>query len=122
MKKFFAMAVMALTVAFMASCGAGNSGKYTQGGPEPQIDYNAGTVNGKAYDNRTDCCWKLTTSYYYIVNVSASEYVWGTEFAVVAAGELTMYEFAQLGYGNASYSYSVTSDQTYEACDKHNEQ
>jgi len=120
MKKFFAMAIMALTVVLMASCGSGNSSKYTPGGPEPQIDYNAGTVNGVAYENRTNKCWKLTTSYYYIVNVSADVYTWGTEFEVVAAGEMAMYEFAQIGYGNAKYSYSVTTDQDYNSCTSHN--
>ena len=61
MKKFLFGALLAVTTMFMASCAAGGgSSNYTQGSEEPKIDAQAGTVNGKAYDNTTECCWEIT--------------------------------------------------------------
>ena len=120
MKKFLYVAVMALTMGFFASC-SGSSSAYTKGGPEPTIDTEAGTVNGKVYDNQTAKCWKITESYTYMgFRASEDVWMWGTEFLVVSTCEETMWSMAQLGYGSASYSYVVTTDADYNACNAHN--
>ena len=107
MKKFFQVALMALTVAFMASCkGESGSSSYYANGKEPQIDFNEGTVNGKKYDTEKETCWKYTIKTTTLgISASASEYTWGTEWAMVAACEETMYIAAQTGITKASYSY-----------------
>ena len=118
MKKFLFGALLAVTTMFMASCAAGGgSSNYTQGGEEPKIDAQAGTVNGKAYDNTTECCWEITMTE-KIMGISASEtfYTWATEWAVVASMEMEMYEIAQAGYGSASYKYSKNSAKDYDSC------
>ena len=126
MKKFFSFAVMALAMVFMVSCGAGSSSSYKKGDPEPKIDQEAGTVNGKKYDNQTEACWKVelkAKATYMGITASADEtsYVWGTEFLVVSTMEETMWAAAQAGrYASASYSYSKTNDKDYESCTSHN--
>ncbi len=62
MKKFLLGALVAVTTLFMASCKDGGTSNYSVGGPEPTIDYEAGTVNGKTFDNKTECCWEITTT------------------------------------------------------------
>lgn len=114
MKKFLSIVMMALAVAF-ASC-SGNSSRYTQGGPEPTIDNDAHSVNGVVYDNTTDKCWKLHTTYHYYVTVSTDSYLWGTEFYAHSVAEYTMWEFAQAGYGSASYTLTVTTIANSEDC------
>ena len=106
MKKFFAFAVLALTVGFFASCGGSSSASYKQGDPEPQIDYNAGTVNGVAYDTKTECCWKETSTATVMgVTASTVSYEWSTEFVMKAAGELAAWSAAQAGVGTYRFSY-----------------
>ena len=107
MKKFFAFAVMALAIGFFASCsGSSSSASYKPGDPAPQIDYTAGTVNGIAYENKTDKCWKQTvTATVYGQSASDVSYTWNTEFAVKAAGEMAAYASAQMGVGTYTFSY-----------------
>jgi len=121
MKKFLYVALVALTMGFMTSCQSGGSTSYTKGGPMPSINFEAGTVNGKTYDTKTDKCWKVDISA-SSKEQSASEtkYYWGSEFELVAEMEELMWTVAQTGQGNASYSYSATSDADYETCMKHN--
>ena len=122
MKKFLCGALIALTAIFMASCkSGGGSSAYTKGGEAPKIDYEAGTVNGKAYDNKEEACWEVSMSVSSKgVSGKTTSYSWATEFAIVAMGEQSMYEYAQMGV-DASYSYSKDSAKDYEACDKQNE-
>ena len=125
MKKVLYAAMMALVMVFMASCnnGAGGSSQYTQGGKEPAIDNEAGTVNGKAYDTKTSCCWEITehvTVSVAGITSSADEtyYMWGTEFEIVSIMEESMWSVAQSGkYGSASYSYKKANASDYESCD-----
>lgn len=122
MKKFLCGALIALTAIFMASCkSGGGSSAYSKGGEAPKIDYEAGTVNGKAYDNKNEACWEVSMS---VSSKGASgtttAYSWATEFVIVAMGEQSMYEYAQMGV-DASYSYSKNSAEGYEACEKQNE-
>ncbi len=118
MKKFFQVALMALTVVFMASCVAGGSGNYKEGDPAPEIDYNNATVNGIAYDDEIDACWKTdVTAKFMGFKVSLTYYDWGSEFDIVAIHEQTAWMCAQSGY--SSYRYVSAIDATkkdYEAC------
>ncbi len=122
MKKFLCGALIALTAIFMASCkSGGSSSAYSKGGERPKIDIEAGTVNGKAYDNKTEYCWEVTMSG-STKGASATEtsYTWGTEFAVVAGMETAMYQAAQYG-ASASYSYKKNSAKDYDSCVDQNE-
>lgn len=117
MKKFFAMAVMALTVAFMASCaGSGSSSRYTAGGEGPKVDTENATINGKHYDDTVNKCWKMTVTQSYIVTVNVDEYIWGTEYLCVLTGEELMWTYAQTGI-RASYKYAeAPSFKDSDAC------
>ena len=91
--------MMAVTTLFMASCStSGGSSNYTQGGDKPKIDAEAGTVNGKAYDNKEELCWECNVTE-KVAGISATEttYAWGTEFEAVATMEMTMWSIAQGG-------------------------
>ena len=123
MKKFLCGALIALTAIFMASCkSGGSSSDYTKGGEAPKIDYEAGTVNGKAYDNKTECCWEVTMSGSTKgASASQTRYDWSTEFGIVAGMETAMYEIAQTGVGSASYSYKKNSAKDYDSCVDQNE-
>ena len=119
MKKFMYVALMALTLGFMASCSGGSSAssdKYADG-KEPSIDWNKGTVNGDSFDNTTEKCWKMhfTTT----VNGYSSSYdqwVFGTEFQVVSTGELWLAEMAHIGNNKSTYSYKESGEKDYESC------
>lgn len=54
MKKYFYVAIMALTLGMFASCTGTSIGK------EPVCDDEAGTINGKAYNNTDYACYKIT--------------------------------------------------------------
>lgn len=124
MKKFIYVAFMALTMAFMTGCKSdGGSSAYQAGGPQPSINYENGTVNGKTYDNETEKCWKVTLS--ASVNKETSKetlYAWATEFEVVAEMEYMMWRIAQTQGASGSYTYSATKDTDYESCMNHNEE
>lgn len=125
MKKFLYLAIMALTVGFFASCSAGsNSSDYYKNGKKPQIDYDKATVNGKKYDNKTWKCWCWTkTATDRDQTISTKNYLWGTEFDLVAFCEAEMYAFSlanKILDAKASYTYIQTSDQDSEACLEHN--
>ncbi|MBR5677683.1 MAG: hypothetical protein IKX20_06060 [Paludibacteraceae bacterium] len=126
MKKIFSVALMAVTMFFMASCGAGSSSSYEQGDPMPSINASEGTVNGHHYDTDTECCWKVTFNYKVKSSDSQTKgsetmWLWTTEFGLVSTQELAMWTAAQTGkYASCSYSYVKTTDKDYEACDKHN--
>ena len=110
MKKFLYLAIMALTVGFFASCSAGSNGSdYYKDGKEPQIDFNNATVNGKKYDNQKEKCWCWTMKQTVMgITTSSEEYLWGTEFDLVAACETAMYAYAQANTvinAKASYTY-----------------
>ena len=126
MKKIFSVALMAVTMFFMASCGAGSSSSYEQGDPMPSINTSKGTVNGHSYDTEKECCWKVTYSYKAKSGDTQTKgkgtaWFWTTEFGLVSAQEMLMWTDAQLGtWSSCSYSYVKTTDKDYEACDKHN--
>lgn len=124
MKKFFYVALMALTVGFFASCGNNNgmgTSDFYKGGKEVEINYNEGTVNGTKYNNTDDKCWKVTATQKLIVTVTVDEYVWGTEFDAVAFGEALMWTYAQTGI-KASYKYApAPSFKDSEACLENND-
>lgn len=124
MKKFFAVAMMAITMMLMASCGVGSSSSYEQGDPMPKIDASKATVNGRSYDNEKECCWKVTFTYKITDGSSTTKntdtnYVWCTEFELVALEEMAMWTAAQTGkYASCSYSYIITTAKDYESCVK----
>ena len=112
MKKFFYVALLALTVGFMTGCTsiiANNP--YKAGDPEPTIDYNAGTINGKSYDNTTAKCWvEITKTTAYGYTDTEETYIWYTEFEMEASYQMLLWEMAQVGGVagvSASYSYSA---------------
>ena len=127
MKKFLSIALVAMTVVMMTGCGIGSSSEYKQGDAMPKIDNSKHTVNGRHYDNDTEKCWKVSTT--LTIKTSGSkttnketEYVWGTEFYLVAMMEMEMWGVAQSGeYGSAAYSYIVTPDKDSESCLDHND-
>lgn len=121
MKKFLMGALVVLTTLFMASCKSGGSSNYTMGGPEPTINTEAGTVNGKSYDNKTEYCWEVTetvSASYGGATAKETEtfYSWSTEFELVALMEEAMWSAAQTGYTSASYSYKKANANDYESC------
>ena len=104
MKKFFYLAVIALATVF-ASCSGNGSSDYYKNGKEPEIDFDKATVNGVKYDAETEKCWVYTIETVTLgIKASADTYTWGTEFALVAANEETMYLAAKTGV-KAKYSY-----------------
>lgn len=117
MKKFIYVAVMAIAVVF-ASCtkadGFGNSEYYKNHSLD--IDINAGTVNGKSYDNTTDKCWKIETKAKVMgISTVVISYDWGTEFTVVAANETAIAALA--GISKSTYTMKEASEyDTYEKC------
>lgn len=126
MKKFFYIALMALTVGMFASCSgsAGSSSMYSDG-KKPEIDYEKGTINGKTYDNETYACWKVTVKSSSMgFSYSEDVYMWGTEWLLVAAYEESMAEIAKEAEGlvKASYSYSKADKYTdSESCLENND-
>ncbi len=124
MKKFLLGALLVVTTMFMASCkSGGSSSSYAQGDPKPTIDSEAGTVNGKSYDNKTECCWEVSASGLaeYGMSVNGTGYVWTTEFEIVAGAELAMWEAAQAGNTKASYSYKKNGAKDEDSCWAQNE-
>ncbi len=90
-------------------------------GSVPEIDENAGTVNGKKYDNTTFKCWVVnSTVAYFGITSPVVDYVWNTEFGVVATFESTAAIVA--AYGGMNYSYKPTTDKDNESCLSHNEE
>lgn len=117
MKKFLYAAVMALTVAFMASCGGSPTSYKYADGENPDINVVNGTVNGHEYDTKTECCWKVT---YTTSSATIVEYEWTNEFLVVAGAEAWVAEWNHMGY-KAGYSYiKWTAASTEEACEGNN--
>ena len=85
---------------------ASRTSDYYKDGREPEIDYEKATVNGVKYDNETNKCWKYTiTTTVLGISASSEDYSWGTEFAMVCACELCMYQAAQTSVTKAKYSY-----------------
>ena len=115
MKKFFYVAVMAVA-AFMVSCSGGNGSDYYKN-HELQIDWEKGTVNGKAYNTETEKCWKTSIKTTYLgITGTADEYTWGTEFALVAGCETAMATSCAAGI-KSSYSYAeAPSFKDSESC------
>lgn len=84
MKKFFYVAIMALTTLFAVSCVS------MSGAKEPKIDEEKHSVNGVVYDNETYCCWEFTWEYTITgtglaagaeaEHDSGVDYYWWTEF------------------------------------------
>ena len=128
MKKILSVAIVALTMVFLSSCGGGGSYQYEQGDPMPSINASKGTVNGHSYDTSKNCCWKVTFNYTIQSNGSKTKgsevtYEWGTEFEIVSVHEMAMWTYAQAGkYAAASYSYVKTSESTYEDCVNRNKE
>ena len=118
MKKFLYAAVMALTVAFMASCGGTPTSYKYADGENPTIDVMKGTVNGTSYDNETQKCWKVT---YKSTSTTFDEYEFTTEFLLVAAAETWVAELNHMGM-KGGYSYIVVAGKNdYESCENLNE-
>ena len=124
MKKLLYVAVMALTMGFFASCNNGPSTgmKYAEG-ENPTINVVDGTVNGKAYDNTTEKCWKWTLVERIPGVGSASEtrYEWGTEFAVIAGLEQGV-ALANHNGIEAGYDCKEVEASDSEACNNKNEE
>ena len=81
MKKLFYLAIMAITLGVFTSCGPSASV-----GPEPEIDEENATIDGKKYDNLTSYCWYFEGKYTEKCTGESAEsdtdtkYFWGTEF------------------------------------------
>ena len=113
MKKFLTIALMALTVGFMVSCA---NTKYRLGGPQPIIDREAGTVNGKSYDTTVEKCWQVDIKTTILgATTSSTNWEWLTEFALVADYETQAYWKAQAGI-DFRYTYAATSDPDADTC------
>lgn len=105
------MLLTALGFSCFLSCAKYGSPYYYHG--ELVIDEEAGTVNGRHYDNETKDCWKVTTKTVYPDNpdstITETGYYWDTEFGIVVAFETTMYSSSQAGY-RTTYQYSRASE------------
>ena len=129
MKKFFYVALMALSVAIMTGCSGSivANNPYKAGDPQPSIDPNAGTVNGKSYDNTTEKCWvEVISSTAYGYTEKEETYMWATEFEMEASYQMFLWEMAQAGGYvagvSASCSYSAAPQyKDYESCIANNE-
>lgn len=79
--------------------------------PYPEIDFEAGTVNGKHYDNSIEKCWEVTSEMTVYGTISTTTtYEWGTEFSVVST-----YEYMRSYYQTYKFSYTYkTADPTDE--------
>ena len=121
MKKFFYVALMALTVGLMSSCGgAQGSSDFYKDGKEPEINYNDGTVNGVKYNDTDNKCWKYSiTTTVAGFSATADTYIWGTEFAIVSACEMAMYVAHETPLTKAKYTFApVVGVDTEEACEE----
>lgn len=122
MKKFIYVAMVAVA-AFMVSCtktdGFGNSEYYKNHSLDINIE--AGTVNGKAYDNTTAKCWKIETKAKVMgIATVVTTYEWGTQFTVVAANETAI--AALSGISKSTYTMTEASEyDDYEKCDAANQ-
>lgn len=94
----------------------GSSDNYKNGGV-PLIDYDKSTINGRHYDNTTKFCWKYTikTTTLGIIQTT-TEYMWDTEFSVVATLEENMHVTAQIGFSQRSYTYVMVTGTDEDAC------
>jgi hypothetical protein len=81
-------------------------------GEEPEIDYEAGTVNGKKYDNTTERCWEVTAT---IDGKTDIWYDWMTEFDVRRHIEesYAYYDHEQM---SATFTYKRASAGDAESC------
>ena len=115
MKKFFYVALVAVA-AFMVSCKGESNGSEYYKNHELQIDIEAGTVNGKAYDTTTQKCWKTSlTTKTFGVTTTDIEYQWGTEFSVVAGLETGMAAaYALHSIGNTKATYTIEEAPAYK--------
>ncbi|MBO4689303.1 MAG: hypothetical protein J5621_00345 [Paludibacteraceae bacterium] len=120
MKKFFYVALMALTVAFTSCGGKAGSSDFYNNGKEPEINYEEATVNGVKYNDTDNKCWKYTiTTTVAGFSGTADTYVWGTEFAIVAACEWAMYTAHEVPLTKAKYSFApALGADTEEACEE----
>ncbi len=122
MKKFIYIAIMAVAVVF-ASCQkeeVGNSNYYKT--HDIVIDWEAGTINGKAYDNTVEKCWKLDVTQSYIVTVTVQEYCWGTELYARTVGEGIMYTYGKTGI-KATYKMAAAPEfKDSESCLANNDE
>ncbi len=119
MKKFLVMAIVALSMVF-TSCGVTGMNNI------PECDDQAGTINGRAYDNVTPKCWKIEWWSTEIevgeepVNSSDIVYEWATTYEIYKTW-MNWKAFANLnvaGYTNNSGDYKLTEvqDRTDETC------
>lgn len=109
MKKFLGMAILALSMV-LASCGVSGGGVDNA----PVCDDQAGTINGRAYDNETYKCWQINWWQKTVYSMSPEdntdesdvEYDWGTEYQVRKTWENWK---AAANVTATAYGYSVRS-------------
>lgn len=90
---------------------------YYSNGREPVFDLDDSTVNGIAFDNTTKHCWKYTTKITTLgITATTTEYMWGTEFSLVATCEENMYGIAHTGDSRGSYYYVMVTGTDEDAC------
>lgn len=123
MKKFFFVAIMALTLGMFSGCnGSFNTSEDYISGKELKIDYDKCTVNGVKYDNTVEKCWAWTmTTKTNGAKMEFTYYLWGTKFELMAVCETAMYEASRSGI-IASYAFveAAKSKQSAEACENAN--
>ena len=122
MKKFFYVAVMALTMGLFASCGSGVSTgtKYAED-ENPVINRVEHSVNGIVYDNTEEKCWELNfaISVPYAGKVTSTSYSWATEFSLIIAAETEVAQYNHDGIA-AGYEYKSVEAENDDACYKLN--
>ena len=131
MKKLIYIAMMALTMGFMASCGSYSNTTTTA----PEIDEQNATINGVHYDNEVYKCWlwkywsKITYSGWaanednHNEEDSGEEYLWQTEFEAQRVKALwdysTNFQAASWGAGvkvESKSSMTEQKDKNEESC------
>ncbi|MBO4690690.1 MAG: hypothetical protein J5621_07425 [Paludibacteraceae bacterium] len=110
MKKFIYVAMVAVA-ALMVSCKAGEGTSDYYKTHKFTFDLEAGTVNGKAYDNETEKCWKVTNTETTLgIKTTTESYTWNTEYGVVFSNEFALDAAAATGIMKASYKYEEAPD------------
>jgi len=121
MKKFLYVALMALVMGMFVGCKSAIGGSDYYRDHDLKIDYNNCTVNGTKYDNTTEKCWVWTlTQKKSGAEAKVDHYLWGTQFALVAACETVMYESYKASIV-ASYAFiEAPAYKNEKDCDNNN--
>jgi hypothetical protein len=121
MKKILFVALMTLVMGVFAGCKSGINGSDWYRTHQLNIDYNKCTVNGTKYDNTVEKCWAWTaTSRTAGRKAEVTQYLWCTEFVLVATCETFLYECYQASVVTEYAYIEHPSSKDPDACEANN--